>query len=57
MNETPNVIAQGSILEVDANLRCQVPLDDGSEVSAMIPRNKARAMFRIVPGDRIRVQI
>ena len=32
-----------------------VRLDDGREVVAVAPRRVARQMFRLVPGDRVRV--
>ena len=35
--------------------RFLVRLDDGREVVAVAPRRVARKMFRIVPGDRVRV--
>jgi len=36
-------------------LRFLVRLDDGREVVATVSRRVAREMFRIVPGDRVRV--
>ena len=39
------------------NFRFLVRLEDGREVLASVPRCIARDMFRIVPGDRVRVQL
>lgn len=37
-------------------LRFLVRLDDGREVVATVSRRVSRAMFRIVPGDHVRVE-
>lgn len=47
----------GVLVEVGAGLVCRVRLDSGSEVSAIIPRQVARRMFRVVPGDRVRIRL
>ena len=49
----------GEIL-ADARLGCgglgyRVRLDDGQEIVAAIPKSVAREIFRIVPGDKVRV--
>src|SRR5436305_1778921 len=47
----------GEITEVGLNLvGCRVRLSSGEVVPAHIPRHIARAMFRVVPGDRVAVQ-
>lgn len=33
----------------------RVRLDDGEELEARVPATTARHLFRIVPGDRVRV--
>jgi translation initiation factor IF-1 len=47
----------GVVLEMRPGLECRIRLDTGSEVSAVIPRQVARRMFRVVPGDRIRIRL
>ncbi len=48
--------AAGAIVAMGPNLACRIRLDSGEEVVARIPRSVARLMFRIVPGDRVRVR-
>ena len=46
----------GMIIEFLLSLGCRVQLDSGEMVSAHVPKRTARGMFRIVPGDRVRVK-
>jgi translation initiation factor IF-1 len=55
MAEAAEAVA-GTITTVGPNLACRIRLDLGAEVAACIPRRTARHMFRVVPGDRVRVQ-
>lgn len=52
---TPEFV--GVMIEMGPGLECRVRLDSGSEVSAVIPRQIARRMLRVDPGDRVRVRL
>jgi translation initiation factor IF-1 len=43
------------IVQMGPGSQCKVRFPDGTVVVASIPRHAARVMFRIVPGDRVRV--
>jgi translation initiation factor IF-1 len=56
MSGTEPPVLFGVVVEMGPNLDCSVRLDSGAVVAAHIPRRTARAMFRVVPGDRVRVE-
>jgi translation initiation factor IF-1 len=56
MDQAEAQVAVGAVTEVGPNLLCRVRLDAGGEVPARIPGRIARLMFRVVPGDRVRVR-
>lgn len=45
----------GVVEELGPGLQCQVRLSDGEVVAASIPKDTARVMFRVVPGERVQV--
>jgi len=46
----------GTILQMGPNsFECGVRLDSGEEVKARVPKQTFRLMFRIAPGDRVKV--
>jgi len=47
----------GEVIELSPNLECRIRLDSGTEIRAQIRRQVARRMFRVVPGDRVRVRL
>jgi translation initiation factor IF-1 len=54
--EEPNPGEVVAVVVMHANgLSFRVRLQDGQEVVAVVPKRLAREMFRIVPGDRVRV--
>jgi translation initiation factor IF-1 len=57
MDEPEQKLAFGTVIDLAPDLRCRVRLDDGRDISAIVRRKVAREMFRIVPGDRVQVQI
>jgi translation initiation factor IF-1 len=57
MSEVERSVLCGAVVEVGPHLGCSVRLDSGAVVQARIPRRTARLMFRVVPGDRVRVEI
>ena len=56
VRDSERPIVCGAIVELGPGSTCRVRLDADGEVSACIPRQIARLMFRVVPGDRVRVQ-
>jgi translation initiation factor IF-1 len=55
MNHGERQVVIGVILRAGPNFDCSVRLDSGDVVRARIPRRNARPMFRVVPGDRVRI--
>ena len=53
-DERPAV--SGVVVGMGPNFACSVRLDSGEVVRARIPRPTARLMFRVAPGDRVRVE-
>lgn len=47
----------GVVLELRPGMECRIRLDSGNEVSAIVPRQVARRMFRVVVGDRVRIRL
>jgi translation initiation factor IF-1 len=48
-------VVQALVVAHRGGLRFLVRLEDGREVVAAIPQRVAREMFRVVPGDRVRI--
>jgi translation initiation factor IF-1 len=57
MSDGERPILFGAVIELRPNLACSVHLDSGEVVQARIPRRTARLMFRVVSGDRVRVEV
>lgn len=47
----------GVVVEMLPNFECRIRLNSGIEVSAIIPRQVARRMFRVAAGDRVRIRL
>jgi translation initiation factor IF-1 len=47
--------ASAEVVAYRGGFRFLVRLDDGRELVASAPKRVARDMFRVVPGDRVRV--
>ena len=48
---------EGEITEALPNLMCRVKLDNGHEVLAHVAGKMRRYRIRILPGDRVRVEV
>jgi translation initiation factor IF-1 len=59
MDGASDEIVSGVIVEIDLlrGGRCRIRLNVDREIDSVIPRHIAQEMFRIVPGDRVRVSI
>jgi translation initiation factor IF-1 len=57
MSDAERPVLLGTVVELGPNLDCSVRLDSGEMVRARIPRRTARLMFRVVAGDRVRVEV
>jgi translation initiation factor IF-1 len=57
MSDVECPVLFGTVIELRPNLCCSVRLDSGEVVQARIPRRTARLIFRVVPGDRVRVEL
>ncbi|MFT3883225.1 MAG: hypothetical protein QM703_26680 [Gemmatales bacterium] len=57
MDEDRWTVLSGTVIELKPNFDCIVLLETGEQVRARIPKETVRGMFRIVPGDRVRVEI
>ena len=54
-SDTPKLY--GNVVDHQHNNVCAVNLNDGQCIDAIIPRQVARDMFRVVPGDPVAVQL
>ena len=52
-----DTIRIGTITAYRHNRIFAVQLDDGHQISANVRSHTARTMFRIAPGDRVRVRL
>jgi translation initiation factor IF-1 len=57
MGDTKEPILCGAIVQFGPDLLCKVRLDNAEDVQAHLPKNTARLMFRLAPGDRVKVGI
>ena len=48
---------EGVVAEVLPDARCRVKLDNGHEVLAHVAGKMRRYRIRILPGDRVRVEV
>ena len=48
---------EGTVTQALANTRFRVKLDDGPEVMAHVAGKMRKHFIRIVPGDRVRVEL
>ena len=51
------ILVQGSVTEALANTQFRVELDNGHEVMAHVAGKMRKHFIRIVPGDRVHVEV
>ena len=51
------ILVQGSVTEALANTQFRVELDNGHEVLGHVAGKMRRFRIRILPGDRVRVEV
>jgi len=56
-NKEEALEAEGVVTQALANTRFRVKLDDGPEVLAHVAGRMRKYFIRIVPGDRVRVEL
>lgn len=57
VEEVDRIELIGTVEQFGPNLECSVRLDSGELVPARIPKRVARMMWRVVPGDRVRLKL
>jgi translation initiation factor IF-1 len=57
MDEARWTVLIGTVIELKPNFNCIVHLETGEQVRARIPKATAQRMFRVLPGDRVQVEI
>ena len=57
MNKEEALEVEGVVTQALANTRFRVQLDDGPEVMAHVAGKMRKHFIRIVPGDRVRVEL
>ena len=55
--ENESIEVEGTVTQALANTRFRVQLDDGPEVMAHVAGKMRKHFIRIVPGDRVKVEL